>query len=50
MVFQGIVDVDVVEVVAEVVLIVFVAVVDDVLVNVQVVDEVDVLVVPLLLR
>jgi len=50
LVFQGIVDVDVVEVVAEVVLIVFVAVVDDVLVNVQVVDEVDVLVVPLLLR
>ena len=50
MVFQGIVDVDVVEVVAEVVLIVFVAVVDDVLVNVQVVDEVDVLVVPLPLR
>ena len=50
MVFQGIVDVDVVEVVAEVVLIVFVAVVDDVLVNVQVVDEVDVLVIPLLLR
>lgn len=44
------VDVDVVEVVAEVVLLVFVADVDDVLVNVQVVDEVDVLVVPLLLR